>query len=253
MILRTRLGVVLLAAGVVVAAPVCVAQNSEQPAAKEQSVDQRVAEIKASLGRSQATLKNYEWMETTTILLKGEEKSKTVNRCYYGADGKVQKVPVEAPAAEEPGRGLRGKIKAKKKEELADYMKRAVALVKSYVPPAPDRVQGAKEKGRVSIKLVEPGKRADVVFADYEQVGDSLTISLDIAANRLTGVEVSTYLDESVKAGQKPKDPVTMKIKESAFEDGTVYTEKVELDAPSKNMKVVVEHSGYRKVSGEGK
>ncbi len=39
-------------------------------------------------------LAQYQWIETTVISLKGEEKSRKQNQCYYGADGKVQKVPV---------------------------------------------------------------------------------------------------------------------------------------------------------------
>ena len=52
--------------------------------AQTQTVDQRVAAIKQSLAQSQAALKAYEWIETTAVSLKGEEKSRTQNRCYYG-------------------------------------------------------------------------------------------------------------------------------------------------------------------------
>src|SRR5436309_2104233 len=95
-------------------------------AVAQQPVAERVATLKASLAASQAVLKQYEWIETTVVSLKGEEKSRTQNRCYYGADGGVTKVALTAPPPEKKKRGLRGKIAASKKEELTDYMKQAV-------------------------------------------------------------------------------------------------------------------------------
>ena len=68
-----------------------------------------MASLKASLAANQAALKKYEWIETTVVSLKGEEKSRKQNRCYYGADGGVTKVPVTAPPPEQKKRGLRGK------------------------------------------------------------------------------------------------------------------------------------------------
>ncbi len=59
----------------------------QQPASKE-----RVAAIKKSLAESQARLRHYQWIETTAVSLKGDEKANTQKRCYYGADGKVQKI-----------------------------------------------------------------------------------------------------------------------------------------------------------------
>ena len=57
-----------------------------------------VAALKQSIGEGTKKLAQYEWVETTVIKLKGEEKGRTLNRCYYGADGKVQKIPMDQPA-----------------------------------------------------------------------------------------------------------------------------------------------------------
>jgi hypothetical protein len=51
-----------------------------------------VTAIKQSLEDSKVALHQYEWVETTIISVKGEEKSRTQQRCYYGADGKIQKI-----------------------------------------------------------------------------------------------------------------------------------------------------------------
>ena len=79
-------------------------------AVAQPSVAERVTALKAGLGASQAALRQYEWIETTAISLKGNEKSRKQERCYYGADGKVQKIVVAATPPPATKRGLRGKI-----------------------------------------------------------------------------------------------------------------------------------------------
>jgi hypothetical protein len=102
------------------------------------SPQERVAALKQSMQESQTKLRQYEWIETTIISLKGEEKGRTQKRCYHGADGKLQKVPIGSPApAQQPpaGGGRRGRVKAKvvenTKDDMKDYMERAAALVQS--------------------------------------------------------------------------------------------------------------------------
>ena len=140
--------------------------------AQQPSVPERVAALKATMEASKIILKQYEWIETTVVSLKGEEKSRKQERCYYGADGGVTKVPVGiAPEPEKKRRGLRGRIAENKKEELTDYMKSAVALVKTYVPPNPAKIQAAKDAGKVTLEVLEPGKRVRLNFRDYEKAG----------------------------------------------------------------------------------
>ena len=208
---------------------------AQQPTAAE-----RAATLKATLAASQAVLRQYEWIETTVISLKGEEKSRQQERCYYGAEGKVQKVPLTTPPPAEKKRGLRGKIVEKKKEELTDYMKSAVGLVKTYVPPSPAKIQAAKDAGKVSIEVLEPGKRARLNFRDYEKPGDNLGVEVDLANNRPLGLKVSTYLDDA-------KDAVTLDVRMGQLNDGTTYASNIALDAKAKNLTVTVQNSGYRK------
>ena len=58
--------------------------------------------------------------------VKVEQKSQVQKRCYYGADGALQKLPFgEEPAADAPRGALRKRIAENRKEELNDYMKSA--------------------------------------------------------------------------------------------------------------------------------
>jgi hypothetical protein len=210
---------------------------AQQPAAAE-----RAATLKATMAASQAVLRQYEWIETTVVSLKGEEKSRKQERCYYGADGKVQKVEINASPEPEKKRGLRGKIAESKKEELTDYMKSAVSLVKSYVPPSPAKIQAAKEAGKVSIEVLQPGKRARLNFRDYEKSGDNLGVELDLTNNHPLGLKVSSYLDDA-------KDAVTLDVRMGTLNDGTTYASTITLDAKAKKLTVTVQNSGYRKAT----
>jgi hypothetical protein len=217
-----------------------------------------VAALKQSLQDGQAKIRTYEWVETTIISLKGEEKARKQSRCYYGADGKVQKVPIgDAAAPEQTGggggggaagrrrRGGGGKVKEKvienKKGEMQEYMQRAAALIHQYVPPDPAKVQAAKEAGRVKVDQ-QPGGKVGIAIAQYLQPGDTLTIALDAAANRLVGLGVDTYLD-------KPEDKVTLAVQMAALPDGASYAAETTLDATAKNIRVVIQNAGHRPVS----
>jgi len=208
--------------------------------AQQPSVPERVLALKANVAASQVNLRQYEWIETTVVSLKGEEKSRKQQRCYYGADGGLQKVDVSQSPEAEKKRGLRGRIAANKKEELTDYMMKAVSLVKSYVPPNPAKIQAAKDAGKVSIEVLEPGKRARLNFRDYEKPGDNLGVEVDLANNRPLGLKISSYLDDV-------KDAVNLDVRMSQLNEGTTYPSDITLDAPNKKVKVAVRNSGYRK------
>lgn len=207
--------------------------------AQQPSTAERVASLKANLAASQAILKQYEWIETTAVALRGDEKSRQQNRCYHGADGKVQKVPVVAPPPEDKRRGLRGRIAAAKKEEMTEYMKEAVGLVKQYIPPDQARIQAAKDAGKVAISP-QPGQRVRLTFADYLKAGDSLVLDLDLTSNRPLEAKVASYLDSD-------KEPVTLDVKFGLLDNNATYATTTVLEAKAKDLKVTVENSGYRR------
>jgi hypothetical protein len=151
-------------------------------------------------------------------------------------------VPVAAPAASSGGGGIRGRIAANKKEELSEYMEQAVALVKSYVPPNPAKIQAVKDAGGVSVDIVEPGKRVRLNFRNYAKPGDNLGIEVDMTTNRLLGVKVASYLENA-------KDAVTLDVRLASLTDGTSYQNQITLNAAAKEVTVKVDNSGYRKAS----
>ena len=238
---RFAVAVMLSGSAVLAQAPAGTAPAAAPAGAAQPTTEERLAAIKQSLAQSQKNLRSYEWVETTVIAMKGEVKSQTQARCYYGADGTLQKTPISAPPppAKEQ-KGLRGKVVASKKEEISDYMKKAVALVKSYVPPDPALIQKSKDAGKMSTEMVQPGKLLRLVFRDYRLPGDSLGLGVDLTSNKLTGINVASYID-------KPSDAVTLDVTMGVLDDGSVYSAKTVLNATAQNMIVTITNSGYKK------
>jgi len=215
---------------------------AQQPAGSAGGTD-HVAAIKESLQKSMAALRQYQWVETTSVSLKGEEKSRTQNSCQYGADGEVQKTPIgDAPQGKSP-RGVRGRIAKNKKEGITDSIQEAVAVVKQYVPPDPARIQAAKDEGRLSVQPPDSKGRAAVVIDDYLKAGDSLILELDAAGNRLSGMTISTY-------AEKAKDAIGMKVSFGKLDEVPIYPATIQLDVAASNVTVVIENSGYTKLDG---
>lgn len=212
--------------------------------------EQRLAAFKQSLAENQKRLRGYEWVETTIVSLKGEEKARQQKRCYYGADGKVQKIAMAGkPAPKEAaggGGGRRGgrlkkQIVENKKEDIQEYMEAAAALIHKYVPPQPELVQKAKDAGKMAVSPVDPGK-IRLEFKDYVVPGDRFTIDLNASANSIGALTVNTYLE-------KPEDIVSLDVRFAALPDATSYPAQTTLDAKAENIRVVIQNSGHRPFS----
>ena len=140
-----------------------------RPAAA-QDLQQKLAAAKQAAAKNQQVLRSYTWLEKTELSYKGEVKATKVDSCRYGPDGKVQKTPVVEPPPPEKKRGLRGKIVAKKTDEMKTELESAVALVQQYVPPDPGLMQIVMNNGAASLAQAGPGFVA-LKFPGYVKTG----------------------------------------------------------------------------------
>lgn len=221
-----------------------------QPAAQPQaapSPQQRVAMLKQWLQASHAQLRTYQWIETTVVSMDGEEKSRKQSNNYYGVDGQLQKVPLASAEQEKSGGPpgvlpigrLAKRAAERKKKELQEYMQQAGALIHSYIPPDPNRIQQTVDQGGLSINMVQPGRLTRIELRNYLKQGDLLSFDIEVPTNRLTGMAVSSYLDS-------PDDAIQMQTMMGLLPDGTIFTEKTTLNAPAEKLNVVVENTGHR-------
>jgi len=207
-------------------------------------MQENIAMIKKNLSDSKVAMQKYEWIETTTVFVKGEQKSVKQKQCYYALDGKLTKVETGgSTAAKTPG-GIRGKVAANKKADMSDYAKNAIEKVQTYLPPDPEKLQKIYNDGKVGIQVLEPNKKFKLSFPDYNEAGDVLAISLSKTDQKLMALDVSTSVDD-------PKEKVAFNVTFSDLPDGTQFQGTTTLDAPAKDLKIVIVNSGFKNASGK--
>jgi len=206
-------------------------------------LQEKFAAVKQSITENQLKLHQYQWTETTQLTLKGEAKPPQTSLCQYGPDGTVQKTPVGAPPPPPSGGRVKERIIEKKKEEMQDYMGQVKTLLAMYVPPDPQKMAQAFEAGNVSLNPNPEAQAVAIVFKNYAQPGDQMTLSFDKATRKVSSLNVNTYMDD-------PKDVVTLAVQMASLPDGTNYAQQTVLDATAKKLQVTTTNSNYQKVSG---
>ena len=202
-------------------------------------LQEKLAAVKAVAAENKQMLHQYQWIETTQLTLKGDQKPPTENSCQYGPDGQVQKTPIGPPPEQPSGGRLKERIIEKKKAEMKDYMQDVKAVLAMYVPPDPQRMQQAYQAGNVALNPV-PGA-VNLVFTNYAQQGDKMTLTFDTTAKKITSLNINTYMGEE-------KDVVTLRVQMGSLPDGTNYAQQTVLDATAKQLVVTTTNSNYQKM-----
>jgi hypothetical protein len=210
----------------------------------------RAAALKQALASNKAALRQYTWVETTDITLKGEDKKQERKQCVYAADGTVTKTPLpgqspaqpeeQSPSRRRGGGAVKKAIVSNKIDEMKDYMGKVKALMQEYVPPDAERVQAVQAAGKLTMEPSSSG--ATLTLKDYVKPGDSMAIGLDAKGTAIQTFNVKSYVE-------KPKeDDVTLSVTYGLLPDGTSYPQRTVLDVAAKKIGVTVTNSDYRKV-----
>lgn len=207
-------------------------------------LQQKLAAVKQSVAENQQKLHRYQWTETTQLTLKGEPKPQKQSLCRYGPDGQVQKTPIGAPAPAPSGGRLKKRIVEKKTEEMQDYMGQVKTLLAKYVPPDPQKMEQAFRAGNASLNPNPGAQTVALVFKNYAQPGDQMTVSFGTATRKVSSLNVNTYMDD-------PKDVVTLAVQMSSLPDGTNYAQQTVLDATAKKLQVTTTNSNYQQLAGQ--
>jgi hypothetical protein len=206
----------------------------------QQAAQGQFALLREAVANNQAALKEYSWTEQANAFLKGELKKTTVYQCQYGPSGEVERVPMGGSPPPPERRGVRGRVVERKSEELESYMREAGTLMKLYVPPKPGRLDAGFHAGDMSIGQLGPGT-VQLIFRNYVKPGDSLVLTLDLAAKVLIRSEVNTYMND-------PSDIVTLKVDFQTLPNGPNYAAQTTLDAPAKKIQIQTTSSNYRRL-----
>ena len=208
---------------------------------QESAVQEKMAAVKEAMAENTQKLHQYQWIETTQLTLKGDQKPPSQDSCQYGPDGQIQKTPIGPPPEQPSGRRFKERIIEKKKAEMKEYLGEVKDLLGMYLPPDPQKMERAKQAGNVSLNPV-PGA-VNLIFINYAQPGDRMTLTFDTNAKKIASVNVNTYMGET-------KDAVTLQVQMASLPDGTNYAQQTILDATAKKLQVTKTNSNYQKLGG---
>jgi hypothetical protein len=209
--------------------------------AQNSGVQDRLAMVKMAMADNAQKLHHYQWIETTQATLNGEARPPQQESCQYGPDGTVQKTPIGPPPAPPSGGPLRQRLIERKQAEMKEYMAGVKSLLAQYLPPDPRKMEQVKQAGNFSLT---PGQGAiSLVFKNYAQAGDQMTLTFDIEAKRVAAVSVNTYFND-------PQDVVTLQVQMASLPDGTNYAQQTTVNATAKNLVVVTTNSNYQRLGG---
>jgi hypothetical protein len=219
-----------------------IARVAALPAsAQDSALQEKLAAVKQAMAENAQKLHQYQWIETTQLTLNGDQKPPQQDSCQYGPDGQVQKTPMGPPPQQPSGGRLKERIIEKKEAEMKEYMGEVKSLLGMYVPPDPQKMEQAKQAGNMSLNPV-PGA-LNLIFTNYAQPGDRMTLTFDTTARKIAFVNVNTYMGES-------KDTVTLQVQMASLPDGTNYAQQTVLDATAKKLQVTTTNSNYQKLGG---
>jgi len=136
---------------------------------------------------------------------------------------------------------MKQRIIERKKEEMQDYMGQVKKLLAKYTPPDPQKIEQAFKAGNASVNPNPSAQKVALLFKNYAETGDQMTLSFDTATKKLSGLNVNTYLDD-------PKDVVTLSVTMANLPDGTNYVQQTVLDATAKRLQVTTTNSNYQKI-----
>jgi hypothetical protein len=224
---------VIIATLIFTASAPAIAQNSDLQA--------KLAAVKQAVAENQRRLRQFQWIETTQITLKGDPKPASQKLCQYGPDGQVQKTAIGAPPPPPSGGRLKQRVVEKKKAEMGDYMDDVKALLSLYVPPDPQKMDQAFQAGKASIN--PNGGIVNLVFRDYAMSGDQMTLTFDPGAKKLISLSVNTFMGDG-------KDAVTLQVQMASLPNGINYVQQTILNASAKQLVVTTTNANYQPLGG---
>jgi hypothetical protein len=209
--------------------------------AQDSAAQDRLAMLKQAVAANAQRLRQYQWVESTQLTVNGDAKPPTQNTCRYGSDGTVQKTPIGPPPQPPGGGPLKRRIIEKKMAEMKQYMGEVKGLLAVYLPPDPQKMEQVKQAGNLSVNPVSSA--VNLIFSNYAQPGDKMTLNFDTTAKKISSVAVNTYLGDM-------QSVVTLQVQMASLPDGTNYPQRTILNATAKQLVITTTNSNYQKLGG---
>jgi hypothetical protein len=200
-------------------------------------MQQKVAEIRASLAKNEQMVGQYTWQQQEAISVRGDLKKEALYQVQLGANGQPVRTDI---SQSQPASGRRWGIRHRITQDYIDYGKQVAALAQSYAQPNPGRLQTLYAAGNVSLKAAAAAGLYSIVVRGYVKPGDTVTLTFSKVLKAIVGVQVDTYLSG-------PSDGVTISVGYAQLPDGTNHVATINIDGESKNMTIVLTNVNYQK------
>jgi len=204
--------------------------------AAAQSVDMKAMaqQFGQSAKANAQALRMYTWTMRVEVTLKGDPKPAKLYAMRFDADGKVEKTPLTPDAPQEPTRGLKGRIKARKVAELKEWAGDLADLCKGYLAPSPPLLQSFFAK---VLTAPAPGGFVQLYATDVISPGDKLVYEIDPRTQAINRVMFNALLEG---------DPVDGTVEFASVPGGgPSYAARTTVNAPAKKITAKIENFQY--------
>jgi hypothetical protein len=214
---------------------------SQTPPAAPETPQQKVQRLQQAAAQNEQKLRQYQWIETTTVTMNGTRRPPKQSICRYNPYGTLVKTPIGAQDGPPSlsGGPLRRHIMEKKIEEAEQELVATRELTSLYLPLNPGTLEQSLQSRRIDLEH-EPTGDNSLVINDYVKSGDRLILDLDTATLELRRITVRSYYGS-------PADPFTAAVQFSMLGDGTTYPSVTTIDAPAKKLSITTVSSSFSK------
>jgi hypothetical protein len=206
--------------------------SCQQIAAQGNAINQTQAYSAAATANA-ALLRTYSWQMSVQATIKGEQKPASVYQLRYDINGNLQKTLMTAPPP--PPTGLGKRIREKKLQEAKEWADDLADLVKKYMAPTAGTMLDFYSKAS---SQTDPNGLVKVSGTAFIQPGDNVAFFIDPTDNSPKQFTFATSLDG---------DAITGTVTYALTKDGLKYPAQIQVNAPAKNVVVVVQNYNFIK------
>ena len=181
---------------------------------------------------NQQALKAYSWNQRTEVKINGDVKVLRTEILRYASDGQLQRSPMGEQPQQSSGRGLRGRKKASKQQEMKDWAAELAGVVASYGLPTPGEVLDFTSAATLS----EQGATLHAQAGGVLVPDDHLSIWYDRQTMLVTRMQVQT-----THAGDAVQFESTYRVLDS----GVSTTERLSVRVQAQSIELTIENFNY--------
>jgi len=197
-----------------------------------------VPAIGQTMKQNAQALQQYSHKRRTEVTINGQSRGGRVELIRY-INGKMETTPLETPqhaAGAGRGRGLRGLIASKKREEMKEDVEKLTSLMRQYTSLASESMRTALAKAEISRTGPEPQADLKAIAKGIVQPSDTIAFTWSVTNHRPAKIEVSTALDGK---------PVSATVEYASLPDGPFYAAHTIVSESRKDLTINIETFDY--------